>query len=213
MSITIALVILTGIISYQAFTNSKMKGELIFHPRTIKSSGQYHRFLTHGFIHKDWMHLFINMYVLYEFGRVIEVYFEFIFGQTFGKIVFLIFYLAAIIIAAIPTFIKHQNNAGYAALGASGATSAIVFVYIFFDPWAWFIFPPLPAVFVGIAFLWYSSYMDKKGGDHIGHNAHFTGAIFGLVFIVVATLTFKPELFENFLALLLGGPEPHPWFQ
>jgi membrane associated rhomboid family serine protease len=212
MSITIALVILTGIISYQAFSNPKMKGELIFHPRTIKNSGQFYRFLTHGFIHGSWTHLLINLYVLYEFGEVIEAYFGLIFGEIAGKFVFLLFYLTAVIIAAIPTFFRHQNNSGYAALGASGATSAIVFIYVFLAPWAWFLFPPLPAILFGFGYLWYSSYMDKKGTDHIGHNAHFWGAVYGIVFIIVSTLIFKPELLELFIQQFLAGPEPHPWF-
>ena len=73
-------------------------------------------------------------------------------------------------------------------------------------------FPPLPAILVAVAYLWYSNYMDKKGVDHIGHNAHYTGAIFGIVFIVVATLVFKPAFFDLFIQQLLAGPEPHPWF-
>lgn len=198
---------MTGLISYQAFNNPAMRAKLIFYPATIKSSGEYYRFLTSGFIHGDWGHLFINMFVLYQFGRFAEEgVFPLLFGDTMGKFVYLIFYLAAIVLSSIPTYFRHQNNYGYAALGASGATSALVFTYILFDPWQWFIFPPLPAILVGIGFLMYSSYMDKRGSDNIGHNAHLWGALFGLFFTVVSIFVLQPQLFDFLLGQLFEGP-------
>ena len=53
----------------------------------------------------------------------------------------------------------------------------------------------IPAWIFGILFLTYSWYMAKRGGDNIGHNAHFFGAIFGLLF----TLALKPALFGYFI--------------
>ena len=209
MSITLILLIMTGLISYQAFNNPEMRAKLIFYPATIKSSGEYYRFLTSGFIHGDWGHLFINMFVLYQFGRFAEdLVFPLLFGEAMGKFVYLVFYLAAVVISSVPTYFRHQNNYGYAALGASGATSALVFTYILFDPWQWFIFPPLPAILVGIGFLWYSSYMDKRGSDNIGHNAHLWGAIFGLFFTVASILVLRPELLDYIIGQVMSGPRP-----
>ena len=54
---------------------------------------------------------------------------------------------------------------GYNSLGASGATSALLLAYIFFGPWEWFIYPPVPAIVLAIGYLWYESYMDKRGGS------------------------------------------------
>lgn len=209
MSITLILLIMTGFISYQAFNNPEMRAKLLFHPVSIKNSGEYYRFLSSGFIHGSWGHLLINMFVLYQFGRFAEeLVFPLLFGEAMGKIVYIVFYLVAVIIANIPTYFRHQDNYGYAALGASGATSALIFVYILFDPWQWFIFPPLPALLVGIGFLWYSSYMDKRGTDNIGHNAHLWGAIFGLVFTVVTIMAVQPELLDYIIAQILEGPRP-----
>lgn len=207
MSITLILLIMTGFISYQAFNNPEMRAKLIFYPATINSSGEYYRFLTSGFIHGDWGHLFINMFVLYQFGRFAEeAVFPLLFGEAMGKFVYLLFYLAAIVLSSIPTYFRHRDNYGYAALGASGATSALVFTYILFDPWQWFIFPPLPAILVGIGFLVYSSYMDKRGNDNIGHNAHLWGAIFGLFFTVASIMLLQPEYLDYILAQLFAGP-------
>ena len=207
MSITLILLIMTGLISYQAFSNPDMRAKLIFHPATVKSSGEYYRFLTSGFIHGDWGHLFINMFVLYQFGEIAEKsIFPLLFGASMGKFVYLVFYLAAIVLSSLPTFFRHQDNYGYAALGASGATSALVFVYILFDPWQWFVFPPLPAIILGVGFLFYSSYMDKRGTDNIGHNAHLWGALFGLAFIGVSIMTLRPELMDFLIGQLMEGP-------
>ena len=207
MNFNLVLVIMTGIISYQAFNNPAMKQKLLFYPYSTHKNGEWYRFLTSGFVHADWTHLLVNLFVLYQFGKIVEYYFEnLIFGQGLGKIVFILFYLSAIVVSSIPTYFQHQENAYYRALGASGATSAVVFVFILFHPWEWFIFPPLPAILFGIGYLWYSSYMDKQGRDNIGHNAHLWGAVYGLVFVISIALLYKPELLNLFIDQLLVGP-------
>ena len=37
----------------------------------------------------------------------------------------------------------------------------------------------------GVLYLWYSWYMDKRGGDNVAHDAHFFGALYGIVFMTV----------------------------
>jgi len=96
-------------------------------------------------------------------------------------------------------------------VGASGATSALVFAFILFDPWQWFLFPPLPALLFGVAYLWYSSYMDKRGMDNIGHNAHFWGAVYGIVFTLISAALLRPEMLNAFLVQLLKGPSAPPF--
>ena len=204
ISITLILIIMTSLISFQATNNPAMMEKLIFRPASIKNGGEWYRFLTHGFIHspRSWFHLIINMYVLYIFGEDIEFWFNDIFGSALGKLAYILFYLAAIIISSIPTYFRHQDNYAYAALGASGATSAIVMAFVIHHPWSWlllFFVIPIPAIVAGVLFLFYSSYMDKKGTDNIGHNAHLWGAIFGVVFVILSLAALRPDLLENFL--------------
>ena len=206
MNITIILVIMTGIISFQAFNNASIKGKLLFYPVSINNNGEWYRFLTSGFIHADWQHLIINMIVLYQFGEVVEYMFSGMFGEMMGRIAYILLYLSSIVISSIPSYFKHQHNPGYAALGASGATSALVFAYIIFNPWGWFLFPPLPAVLFGVAYLWYSSYMEKRGMDNIGHNVHFWGAIYGFVFTIITIIALQPNMLQVFMNRLLEGP-------
>jgi membrane associated rhomboid family serine protease len=209
MSLTIVLVIMTGLISFQAFNNPAMREKLLFRPYFVKENGEWYRFVTHGFVHADWTHLLVNMFVLWQFGKVIEsVFTSLIFGQTLGKIAFLALYLSAIIVAAVPSFIRHANAPYYGSLGASGATSALVFGYILFAPWNWFLFPPLPAIILGVVYLWYSSYMSKRGADNIAHDAHFWGAVYGLAFVLVSIVALNPTLLDYILSELLAGPKP-----
>lgn len=207
MSFTLLIVIMTGIISYQAFSNISMKQRLIFHPYSVKQNNEFYRFISHGFIHGSWGHLLINLFVLYQFGEVVEqVFVQYVFGPNFGRLAFLIFYVSSVIVSSIPSYFKNQDNSYYASLGASGATSALVFVYILLDPWQWFIFPPLPAIILAVAYIAYSSYMSRRGGDNIAHDAHMWGALYGLVFALVSFAVFNPLLLENFVARLLEGP-------
>jgi len=65
------------------------------------------------------------------------------------------------------------------------------------------IFPipiPIPAYVFGIFYLIYSMYMGKKGQDNIGHNAHFYGALYGLIFTAIVV----PNVIRMFITQLFG---------
>lgn len=214
MSLTIILVVVTALISYQAVQNPALYEKLVFKPYTIKRTGEWHRFLTSGFIHsrQSWIHLMVNMYVLYQIGEMVEMYFGGSFGDATGRIAYFFLYISAIICSSIPSYIKHQDNPGYGAVGASGATSALVFAFILFQPWAWFIFPPLPGVLLGVGYVWYSSYMSKRNMDNIGHDAHMYGAIYGLLCTLALAFALNPKVIEYIRDAFLAGPTPPPFF-
>ncbi len=207
-NITFLIIVLTSISSYQAIENPILKQKFLFRPTAIQERGEWLRFLTHGLIHADWMHLILNMYVLYIFGIKVEAEFIEIFGATEGLILYVLLYVLGLIASSIPSYLKHQGNSTYSALGASGAVSGILFAFIFFEPWKLlylFFFVPLPALFLGIGYLWYSDYMAKQNRDNIGHDAHFWGGVFGFLFIVVIMLVNAPEYISEFLGKLYNG--------
>ncbi|MFK7807359.1 MAG: rhomboid family intramembrane serine protease [Saprospiraceae bacterium] len=206
MNLTLILVILTGLISYQAFENQTMKAKLLFRPASIREFGEYFRFLTHGFVHADWGHLGINMFVLYQFGQIMENFFVNYFGEGIGRMSFIILYLGGVVAASIPGYFKHKNNPYYSAVGASGGTSAVVFGFVILAPWQWFLFPPLPGILFAVAYLWYSSYMGKRGGDNIAHDAHFWGAVYGFVVTLLLIFAFNADLLSGIIANFLSGP-------
>ena len=194
---TILIVVVTALVSILAFSNEQVMGKLIFNPYVIRHKNEWFRFITSGFIHADWMHLIINMLVLYSFGGVVEYYYDEVFAEK-GTYYFILLYFGAMLIAVAPSYAKHKNDPAYTALGASGAVSAIVFTAILFNPMSkiclWGILC-LPGILLGPAYLAYSYYMSKKGGDHINHDAHFWGAVFGILF----SIALKPALFLHFI--------------
>lgn len=204
---TLIIIVITVLISWQAFNNPLLKEKLIFNPVAIEERGEYYRFLTHGFIHADFQHLLFNMYALYIFGGTVEYVFEsFLFNAMVGKLAYLVFYLVAIVAASYPDYLRHRNNYAYGSLGASGGVAATIWPYIMLAPWNWFIFPPLPAIVLGIGYIVYSHFADKAGRDNIGHNAHLWGAVFGLVVYVILIIVNAPELLEIFI-YQLGQPQ------
>jgi membrane associated rhomboid family serine protease len=118
---------------------------------------------------------------------------------------YLALYIGALIFSNIPTYIKHRNDYNYRSLGASGAVSAVLFAFILLKPWQtiYLFFIPVPAIIYAVLFLVYSAYMSRKGGDHINHDAHFYGALFGIIF----TILLHPDVVNIFLAEL-----SHPHF-
>ncbi|TXF90852.1 rhomboid family intramembrane serine protease [Neolewinella aurantiaca] len=205
---TYLIIGITGVVSYLAFNDSSLRAKMLFVPAMVKNRGETYRFITHGFIHADFMHLLLNMWALYIFGPFAEVSFIIMFGQTFGGAAYLLFYLAAIAASSYITYTRHQDNYGYTALGASGAVAAVMWPFIFFQPWAWFVFPPLPAIILGPAYIAYSHYADKRGTGNIGHNAHLWGAIFGLVTFVILAATFAPYILADFAGMLMQPTMP-----
>ncbi len=194
-NITLTIIIITCIITLTGFRNGRVLDDLIFWPPAISKKHQYYRFITCGLIHADYMHLIFNMVTLYFFGTIMEAHYQGELGLQ--KWYYLALYVGALIVSNIPTYIKHRNDYNYRSLGASGAVSAVLFAFILLSPWQQIIVIvfPVPAIIYGGLFLFYSAYMSRKGGDHVNHDAHFYGALFGILF----TIAVRPEVMEIFL--------------
>lgn len=193
MSVTLIIIAVTVIVSLLAFNNREIFRRLAFNAYDIKHFKNSYRFLSYALVHADWVHLFINMLVLYSFGRIVEQYYAMLFGVK-GILYFILLYVGGTALSTLPSYGKHKDDYSYTAVGASGAVSAVVFAFILFDPLGKLtIFPipiGIPAIVFGILYLIYSAYMGKKNIDNVGHDAHFWGAIFGLLF----TIVLKPAL-------------------
>lgn len=188
LSITLMLIFLTAAISIYGFNNASFLERCLFIPYKIKRKKEWARFVSSGFIHKDYMHLLFNMFTFYFFGGVVERLFQYKFGMVTGGILFVSFYLLAIIISDIPTYFKNQNRNYYRALGASGGTAATVFASIIILPLSdicLFGILCLPGFILGTLFLLYSYFKGKNQEDTINHDAHLYGAIFGILFILI----------------------------
>lgn len=199
-SLTIGIIVVTCLISFAAFNSDKIMNDLIMYPVEVKSKNQWYRFITSGLLHGDLMHLIFNMVTLLMFGQFVESGCE----QLSGKWMYLVLYFGGMVVADIPSYLKHQNDYNYRSLGASGAVSAVVFTGILFDPTTkiglFFIPPVIPAYIFGPLYLLYCIYAAKQSNDNINHDAHLWGALFGLAF----PLALHPFLFQRMIGLITG---------
>lgn len=206
LEMTIFIIILNITLSFLAFKGKTSVYQWGLMPYQMTVDHSYYRFITSGFFHSGWAHLIINMLVLWSFGSQVESVFSSVFQNSFiGKTVFMLFYLSAIPAASISSFIKHRHNPDYLAIGASGAVSAVVFCSILFNPLSkLLILPipiPIPAIIFGIAYLIYSWYMGKHGQDNIGHDAHFWGAVYG----IIVSLIIEPSSGKHFITIICNS--------
>ena len=194
--LTLALIVLTCVVSFAAFNSPRMIEKLILWPPAVKR-GEWWRLVTYGLIHADVGHLAFNMITLYFFGRVIE---PFLVGEI-GQAGYVAFYVAALVFSILPTYATNRDNPEYRSLGASGAVSAVLFAFILTNPWSMLLvfFIPMPAIVYAVAYTAYSIWMDRARKDNVNHSAHLWGAAFGVAFMLVV----EPRLLRVFLTRLL----------
>ena len=202
MSITLLLVVVTIAISIYGFSRPDLMARWMFNPYLIFHNKQYYRFVSHAFIHdrNNLFHLLFNMFVLYEFGRNVEIFLRS--GHpSMGWILFLALYFGGIVFSSLRDYEKQKNNPYYNALGASGAVSAVLFAHILIYPavplYIMFIPIPIPSFVFGILYLWLENYLDKREAGHIAHGAHIYGAIFGLIFTLFTDFSLLGNFFSQ----------------
>jgi membrane associated rhomboid family serine protease len=184
MSVTIIIIIFTVIVSMYSWNNHSVYYQLMLNPYAAFHQKKYYQLITSGFIHADYGHLIFNMLTLYFFGTVIEQVYGYIYPEM-PVFMFLLLYVLGIVVASLPSFFAHKDNANYNTLGASGGVSAVVFSAILYNPNAplclYFVLC-LPGFIFGILYLIYSYYQGKRMADNVNHSAHIWGALFGIVF-------------------------------
>ena len=203
-SLTIVIVAITVLVSWRAFNDRALMERMILWPPAVERRKQYDRLLGYGFVHADWMHLLFNMITLWSFGTAVES----VFSEMITPLGFVLFYLSAIVVSILPTYITHRKDPNYRSLGASGGVSAVLFAFILFDPWSkLIIFPipvPIPAFLFALLYVGYSIWMDRRGRDNVNHSAHLWGAVYGVLF----TVLLEPRILGHFTQTLLGSGSP-----
>jgi len=199
LTVTAIIVIGTAIVSLAALNDKALQYRLMFSPYRVTQMREWPRTFTHAFVHADLFHLLFNMYVLWNFGELVEKTFVALYGAK-GVYLYVLLYVGGIFFATIPAFSKHSQNDTYWSLGASGAVSAVLFSFILMYPdvplMLLFLPIPIPAWIFGIGYLALEYYLDKRGGGRVAHDAHFWGALFGLGFTAATDF----DLVLNFIS-------------
>jgi membrane associated rhomboid family serine protease len=148
---------------------------------------------THSFLHGDLFHLITNLVILWVFGDNIE--------QAFGRVGYLVFYLAGGLAAGLlHAFVESSSAAPL--IGASGAISAIGAAYLLLHPRAvlwvllfWLIPIKMPAWAAIGAWFVYQIYSSLVAGDQlVAWWAHIGGFVFGVAYIYL----FKRRFIDAF---------------
>jgi membrane associated rhomboid family serine protease len=152
----------------------------LLRPYYLAREKRYDTLITKGFVHADTTHLFFNMLTLFFFGPHLEA--------RIGTPKFVALYFIGLLVASLGTYVRRRRDPHYASLGASGAINTVLFAFIVYYPFVnilLFFVLPVPAFLYAILFLAYSFWASKQGRDNINHDAHFDGALVGLLFVLV----------------------------
>ena len=194
------LIGITVALSYQAFNNGVLFDRLKFHLGGVTDGREYQRLVTSAFVHIDWLHLVLNMVVLYLFSQpVLFVY---------GLAGFFLLYFGANIIGGLLKIYLHRHSWNYTSVGASGAINGIVFALITYAPsmGIGFLFIPIdiPAWLFGFLYIAYSIFAYDRKLGYSSHAAHLGGAIGGVLLAVLL----QPDLLihNGWVVLLIVGP-------
>ncbi len=165
--------------------------------------------LTHGFAHASidtkigiW-HIAGNMLTLFFLGRPIE--------QRLGRWEFLKFYLLAILAGGAGFFLVKLLTGWPASsvLGASGAVSAVVALFIFYYPrqtlLIWGVLP-IPAWLLGIIMLLMNLQYALDPASNISWEAHIAGAAFGAAYFWLGWNFSQLRLPQRVANLMSGAP-------
>lgn len=147
---------------------------------TLREPWNWWRFVTYGFVHSplaggNVMHLLGNMLVLWFFGRPVE--------QLLGRGPFLRVWFAALVVAGAGWALVHwlTGRPGY-AIGASGAVSAILIIFIIRFPQAMvslFGVIPMRAWILGVMVIAMDVLSSLNPASRVAGEAHLFGAAFG----------------------------------
>jgi len=201
MSITVLILLVTVAVSFAAMSNESLYLRFLMNPYQALRRREIWRFVTSGFIHNGYIHLGFNMFTFFFFGEVVERVFDQLIEEN-ATLVYILFYISAIVISDLPVALKNKDNPGYNSLGASGAVSAVVFCSILFFPLnkiCLYGLLCLPGFILGLIYIIYSYYQGKNMAGNINHEAHLYGALYGLVFGLIVYPGAGPAFIDQIL--------------
>jgi membrane associated rhomboid family serine protease len=177
--LTLLLIGINVLVSIIGFSRMKrMEANMFFFsPSEVAEGRNYQGMLLSHFAHADGSHLLFNMLTLFSFGPVVEL--------RLGALNMLLIYAAAGIVSTLIVYYLHRADPGYRALGASDSVTGIIFAAIVLLPgmnvYFFFVPVPIPAPLFAVGYIVLSTYFMRRGGGHISHEAHISGAISGLL--------------------------------
>lgn len=192
----ILIILANVLVSIKAFNDRLFYERYVFEIDKIRLFKEYYRLATSGFLHAGWFHLIFNMLSLYAFSGVLV--------QLIGSSQFLLLYAVSLVGSALFSLFMHRNDGAYRAVGASGAVCGVMFASIALFPGmgvGLFPFPfSIPGWVYGFVYMIYCIYGMRARWGSVAHDAHFGGAIIGVLMVL---LLYPEALQENYVTILL----------
>ncbi len=179
--VTLSLIAANVLVSLIGLSNRDFFEDNNFWIAPIRK-GQWWRFVTSAFLHVNATHLLINMFVLWQFGSLLE--------YNLGAPTFLIIYFGSLLAGNAWEYVDNRTKPDYRAVGASGATSGVVLSFSVLAPFALlgiFFIIPMWAIVAAVLFITVSFVLSQRDNTMIAHGAHLGGALAGaaLTFVLV----------------------------
>ena len=146
--------------------------------------------ITYMFVHGDFFHIFMNMFVLWMFGTEME--------SIWGGKKFLQYYLCTGIGSGLVWLMFNYGRNYSILIGASGAIYGILLAYGLMFPnrkvLIYFLFPIRVKYFVAIlALISFVSSIDTSGSN-ISHLTHLSGMIIGFVYLKFPSFKYRSSI-------------------
>ena len=160
----------------------------------LSSSPKLWQPLTYMFIHGDFFHIFMNMFVLWMFGTEME--------SIWGSKKFLQYYLVTGVGSGLVWLFFNYGNTFSILIGASGAIYGILLAYGLMFPnrkvLIYFLFPVKIKYFVTfLAVIAFISSIDSSSSN-ISHLTHLSGMVIGFLFLKLPKIKYRTALLINY---------------
>ena len=133
---------------------------------------------TYLFIHKDFLHVFFNMFVLWMFGSELE--------SIWGRKAFLRYYFTTGVSAGFVWLILNLSNANHTLAGASGAVYGILLAFGMMFPnrtvYLYFLFP-IKVKYLVMFLVATEFILSMSTTSDISHITHLSAVVIGFVYL------------------------------
>jgi membrane associated rhomboid family serine protease len=180
----------------------------------IQARGFYiYQLITYMFTHREFSHLFFNMFALFMFGGLIE--------RTWGPVRYLTYYMVtgigAGLVQMLISYIQIHSlingidlnllDASYlydsypVTIGASGAVFGLLLAFgmLFPNLPLYIMFIPIPVkakyFVIGYGVIEFFFGISNRAGDNVAHFAHLGGMLFGILMILYWNKGYKIKRF------------------
>ncbi|WEA01780.1 rhomboid family intramembrane serine protease [Mucilaginibacter sp. SJ] len=157
--------------------------KLFFHPYSVVNDGQYYRLLSSDLVHVNWVHLLVNLLMLYAGCVGLEGFLSE--KSAIGHLIFSGIYLVSHFVGIILITIRHYRDFGFSSAGASGSIMGCLFCYMVIQPDVVAFYVPVVGpvnnIFAGLIFIVMLIRLQFKDQQVFNHELHFYSGAAGLV--------------------------------